>query len=427
MYKKSKYNIFVPCNDGTIVFNALTGSIGIFDKNTMDKYKSGQYTLQEMGLLVKKGIFVDKNYDEWDKMDKDRANGILDDKSKYVRIWTTSDCNARCYYCYEKGIQKEWLAERTADRIVEFIDEMLNGGDRLYIEWFGGEPLMNPGIIDYIMNKLESILKAKNIQVESKIITNGSFITEEMVDRMVNLWQTKMVQVTLDGAFEEYDKVKNYIDKSSHTFERVIRNIHLLADNGIHVAIRMNYNMQNYSQLSRLIDYIAKEFKDEKHIYAYVYPIWNCLNSENEGRFRSKAHADYRYVLLLKQLVKQGLGNVRDIARLNYRANQCRSCSVYGHSIFPNGRIGKCSETFVQTIGDIWNGVQDVETERKWTSLEVDEKCRDCQFMPLCQGGCRSSMFTDMQQCYVNKDVFPELLRWYVQSLKEEKIATTSA
>lgn len=420
MYKKSKYNIFVPTDSGTIIFNSLTGSIGIFDEEAMNRYETNTCTQEEETLLLKKGVFIDENFDEWQKMTDDRVKGIQDFSTKYVRIWTTSDCNARCYYCYEKGIKAEWMSEKTADQVVVFIDNLVEKGNTLYIEWFGGEPLMNSPIIDYIMENLQQVIDAKNLKVESKIITNGSFITDEIAEKMATTWNTKMVQVTLDGAFDKYNRVKNYKPDNHSSFEKVIENIHKLANKDIKVAIRMNYNMQNRNDLEELVDFIVEEFKGEKHIYAYVYPIWDCLNSNEEHRFQSKAQADDGYIFLLKKLVALGMGNVRDIARLNYRAHQCRSCTEFGYSVFPDGQIGKCSETFVQKIGDIWNGVTDKETEAIWTSTEVDDGCRDCQMMPLCQGGCRSAKFTAMQRCYVNKDILPELLKWYVETLKSK-------
>ena len=158
-YKKSKYNIFVPYEDSkTIIFNSLTGSIGLFDEETMEKYNNDTFSLEETELLLKKGILVDCGYDELSKVNNDRVNGIKYTKGKFIRVWTTSACNARCYYCFEKGIATTKMTKETADQLVVFIDNMLNDGDKLTFEWFGGEPLLNVEIIDYIEVRMVSNL-----------------------------------------------------------------------------------------------------------------------------------------------------------------------------------------------------------------------------------------------------------------------------
>jgi uncharacterized protein len=115
--------------------------------------------------------------------------------------------------------------------------------------------------------------------------------------------------------------------------------------------------------------------------------------------------------------------SIKDVARLHYRKNQCHACSINSYTVFPNGDIGKCSETFIQTIGNVWNGVIDIEKNNIWTSTELDEECKDCVYLPLCQGGCRSSNFTKMPKCYVNKEILPDILKWYIESLESARNA----
>ena len=104
-YKASKYNIFVPYKDGNvIIYNPLSGAIGKFTSETFERYNLGKLYESEIDLLVKKGIFVSKDTNEIDKIHFDRKRVIDDEKFKHFRIWTTSACNAHCYYCFEKGI-----------------------------------------------------------------------------------------------------------------------------------------------------------------------------------------------------------------------------------------------------------------------------------------------------------------------------------
>ena len=64
-------------------------------------------------------------------------------------IMTTSDCNARCFYCYELGQSRRTMTEETALQTADYIIGHC-GGEAVSIVWFGGEPLFNKPVISLI-------------------------------------------------------------------------------------------------------------------------------------------------------------------------------------------------------------------------------------------------------------------------------------
>ena len=143
-YKKSRFNIFVACDNGDIIiFNTLTGALGKFDQSTLKRYNENQLSESEINLLVQKGILIPEDFDEMQKINDDRLFGINNEKTKHYRIWPTSSCNARCYYCFEKGIKTTTMTHEVADTLIKSIYNTLNENDTLKLEWFGGEPLLN--------------------------------------------------------------------------------------------------------------------------------------------------------------------------------------------------------------------------------------------------------------------------------------------
>ena len=246
-YQKSLYNLLVPYPDGrTIIFNAFSGALGLFQPDALQRYHENKLSAEEEQTLVKKGILVPEGTDEKSLIHQDRANGILHSKENLIRLWTTSACNARCYYCFEKGIAPVTMTEATADQVIAFILPMLQEGGTLTLEWFGGEPLLNPGIIDYIVGKLAPSCQRLHCRLQSAFISNGSLIDAAIVQKMKTTWNTKYVQITLDGDRKTYNAAKDYICPEKHNFDNVLHNIKLLAENGIHVSIRMNYDTTNY-------------------------------------------------------------------------------------------------------------------------------------------------------------------------------------
>lgn len=411
--KKSRYNIFVPQENGNyIVFNALSGAIGIFDSDTMERFSLGSFSKRETDILISKGILIPSITSELDIINRDRVDGIFSSHRNF-RIWPTSACNARCYYCFEKGIPSSNMTIETADKMVDFISKLTDEGNTVSIEWFGGEPLMNTKIIDYISERLTCVFKAKNIAWRASMISNGSLLTLDIIKKMKELWNIERVQITLDGYGEEYNCAKSYLNPTKDNFEKVINNIRLLAETGVHVSVRMNYDTANYKTLKELIAYLAAEFSGQPNISYYIYPIWDALgNCENS--FTTTTEADLQLIDLFEDLVANGLASARNLARLQYRKRQCSSCGINNYSILPNGDILKCSEAFNCVVGNVSKGITDEITVAKWTDPGLDEDCMHCLYLPLCQGGCRASRTTKMPRCMAFKKIMPELLKWYV-------------
>lgn len=420
-YKKSAYNIFVPFkNDETIVFNGLTGAIGKFDAATMKHYEMNTLSDEEIDVLVKKGILIPIDYNEIEKINSDRKIGINNEKTKHFRIWTTSGCNAQCYYCFENGVKNITMSTNTASALVGFIEKLLECGDRLEIEWFGGEPLLNTKIIDFISEHLIKICTEKKCTYQSAMISNGSLISRDIVEKMKSKWKLSAIQITLDGYDEYYDKAKRYFNPKLYNFWNVISNIKLLAENDIFVSIRMNYDTSNFISLKKLIEFLHSELSGYEKVGYYIYPLWDALNEDDPNAFRTKTLADNNLIKLFDMLVNYNMNTIINVARLKYRKHQCKSCNKYSYAILADGKIVKCCETFKQILGDVWNGISDREHYDFWTSNELDDKCKTCVYLPICQGGCKSSHFTKMPQCFAYKPIINDILRWYVSKLDSE-------
>lgn len=311
------------------------------------------------------------------------------------------------------------MTKEVADATINFIGKNIKEGDSFNVEWFGGEPLLGVPVIDYIVDRIETLCKEKKCKVRYTMISNGSLIEQQVIEKMKK-WNISSIQITLDGYKEDYNKVKDYINPKLYNFDKIISNIEQLNDNGIFVGIRMNYDVVNYYSLKKLIAYLYEKFKERKKIRYYVYPVWSSL-IDNEDAFVSSAEADTMYIDLLKDLVKYNMSDIRRIARLGYRRSQCHACHECGFTIFPDGRIGKCDETFTQTVGDVWNGVTNREVYAYWTSHELDEYCKSCIYLPTCQGGCRASHHTKMPQCFAHKEIINDLLVWYIDYMDTKK------
>lgn len=64
-YQKSLYNLLIPYPDGrTIIFNAFSGALGLFQPDTLQRYHENKLSAEEEQTLVKKGILIPEGTDE---------------------------------------------------------------------------------------------------------------------------------------------------------------------------------------------------------------------------------------------------------------------------------------------------------------------------------------------------------------------------
>ncbi len=125
-------------DDGVLYFNALT-------REMIRVPKEEEFTEPVQEYLDRHWFFVPAGTDDMKLADQVRsvmrylvpqAEGV----SSFV-IFTTTDCNARCFYCFEKGCRKVDMTMETADAAADFI--LKNSGEHTAkLQWFGGEPLV---------------------------------------------------------------------------------------------------------------------------------------------------------------------------------------------------------------------------------------------------------------------------------------------
>lgn len=416
--KKSKYNIFIPYNDDkTIVFNPLYGTLGKIENEIYNDYLNNTLSKDNLDVMYDKHIFIDDDVDELAIINDGRAKGILDKTKKVYRIWTTSTCNARCYYCFEHGIEGTFMSTDTALKTANYIIDRINEGDKVRLEWFGGEPLLNTSVIRLITRMVKDKCNDVNAFLTASIITNGSLITDE-VCKLFKECYIKRAQITLDGDKEVYNSAKNYYNKKDCNFDVIINNIKLLSNYDINTSIRINYDNKNYESIDRLIDFIYENFKDDKHVVPYIYPIWSSTKEEG---YTSDAHADNNYLKLIDKLVGYNMMKPDSVIGIKRKVKQCAARNINSIAILPDGSISKCSETFTQIIGNLDRGIVDTEKYNEWTSIDIHDECRDCIYLPMCNDGCQSSRYTRMDSCFPTKDIIEDIIKWYVNYLDNKK------
>ena len=374
-FKKSIYNIISEVRDGYLIFNTASCKLMYVTSEELDNFWNSNVPL-ENGYLVK------INDDEKGKIIEYReCHNILERLSKYV-IFTTTDCNARCYYCFEKNhTNRKKMETSTCDKVVRFIDSNYDG-KKIQLAWFGGEPLLNTDAIHRIISGCEH----NNIDFYSTMITNGILFSNVSQDDLKR-WKLKWVQIPLDGQEEIYNKIKNYIDRDMKTnpFKQVIDNIQYLAGMKIHVLISLRVNLVNGESLYNLLDLLYSLFHNNK----YVSVMCATIHEKNLGEFFPRNEADERYVRYWQKIIMMKayeLGLYRPHLPKNIRVFHCNSDNGSEIIIYQDGQLGWCNNYLDDGfIGDVNNGVtNDKEIEKFKKRYEDNLECDSCAFYPQC-------------------------------------------
>ncbi|MBQ6549933.1 MAG: 4Fe-4S cluster-binding domain-containing protein, partial [Lachnospiraceae bacterium] len=256
--KESVFSIHVPCKDGILLYHSLTGELLLL---TTAEYTGRISDPALYNELVKRFYLVDGRTDEVKLCNQTKKIlKAIKPQSKIVKnytIFTTTDCNARCYYCFEMGQRRIKMSEKTAGDVADYISRSCDK-EKVSIRWFGGEPLFNIRPIDIISDRLHK----SGISFESHIVTNGYLFDQEIIRRAKSKWMLKYAIVTLDGTEKTYNTTKAYIYKDQNPFRRVLDNIEDLLRAGIGVIINLNMDADNAGDLDLLIEELAKRYRN---------------------------------------------------------------------------------------------------------------------------------------------------------------------
>ena len=216
-YKLSDFVVKTIDSDVSLYFSCLTGElVEVSDTDSAYEYLINHWFYIEYGVNEK--INVPKLHKLIQSLRLNQKKSITD-----FQIITTTECNANCFYCYEAKYRKISMSTMTADKVVDFIAKHASG-NKVKVMWYGGEPLLNSNIIDYISVKLASA----GIEYTSSIISNGLLFTDSIVDRAMESWNLTNARITLDGTEQIYNRIKAYKDISVNPFSLVISNIEKL-------------------------------------------------------------------------------------------------------------------------------------------------------------------------------------------------------
>ncbi|MBQ6373896.1 MAG: radical SAM protein [Clostridia bacterium] len=382
VYRRSQYAFPFEADGRNCLFHVLTRQCYDLEGLKMPEGTvSGADLAQSVLLnqLVKDGFFVPAEKDE-DAYYVEVIRLLRRLKHREGRvtftILPTTACNARCVYCFEEGMVQQTMSPETAARTLDFICDTRRKEETLWLNWFGGEPLLGTHVIDRICRGLTE----RSIPFASNMTTNGSLIDENVLERMNGPWHIKKVAISMDGDEEAYFRRKKYYNYRD-TYRQVIEAAGIMAGQGIDVNLRINVDWENLSGIDRFADDLERILEDPSVIRFYLQPLHSEWLKESIPDLWNQIGA---YQMALES---RGFSAYFRTEPRRLKLMRCPAHDPERHAIIaPDGGLYACDKCVPGTIlGNIRNGIEDQAAFDSMAALpSVQEKCRGCAMLPEC-------------------------------------------
>lgn len=408
--------------------------------------------------LLQGNYFVEADVNELEKLEE-RYRFHRENSPFHVTITTTMDCNLGCYYCYEDKT-KQYLTKKGCDIILEWIREQAieKNHERLYIDWYGGEPMLNREAIEYFSEEALALCEELGMTYSASMISNGTRWPDDPAE-FVKKIHLKHVQFSLDGPEQEHNKRRRYLDEAENpdgSFGTILDTIDSLLGS-TKIYVRVNVDPWVGREALSLIDVFKERGWLEPGLEFYpmlaaIGPLTeNCGFLEQTPEVtRFQANFDELFHEF-QSMVGQHMGS--DALRHTQYYPQavtinCAAVSDNAVIFGPEGRLYKCC----LEVGDTQrsHGAIDlggtcsspIKGEAPKNSLPVvnekalsgpahatdrwdkydpfsHEKCSQCQYLPVCMGGCPKSQienheyYLKMQSQYWEESIDDVIREYY--------------
>ncbi len=403
----SAFNQYVPDYPEagqTLVYNTFSGGFASLDASTfallMKADAGGMLDDSErqliepelsdlfddsVGILVESRAAEERAFRDWLERRRSDATKL----SATVSI--TFACNFDCTYCCQADVldgrmMKAATGAATATWLAKRALEI--GARVVRLNFVGGEPLLHPDRVDQIVSDVRDKTAHEGIRVEFHLITNGYFLSPELVEKWVPLGLVS-AQVTLDGD-ETTHSLTRVSKKAEDTFPRIFANV-VAASSRIRVNVNGNYQENTVHGFAPLLTKL-REAGLRKGSSIFFSPALAALGAHTESGYGachwSGSHPEL--IIAFGDEIRRNGFNPGDIGAIG----PCSFHFRHDYAIDPDGHLYKCPGFLGKTdwaIGNVTTGL----TARYdgLANINPQRMCGDCGHRPECGGGCVAAVW----------------------------------
>lgn len=280
----------------------------------------------------------------------------------------------------------------------------------LDIQWFGGEPLLAPGVVIDLSQFFADHCAQCSIHFSSGTTTNGSLLTPEIASEIIPRG-VRRFQITLDGVQEEHDQ-RRVKHGGGDTFNTIMRNLRWLhtSDLPFTVMVRHNFDPNSLPRLPEFIGMLKDEFDGDPRFTVHFHPIgtWGGPNDADlvTCEWRSAAQVTMR----AKQLaIEAGFRSGSQVSDYVPNGFVCYAANPRSFVVGPDGQLYKGTVELDSHARNIVGQLHpDGTMTLDWRKMalwcetngrEEGVKCMSCFFSPTCHGAVCPKQWLDQNDC----------------------------
>lgn len=158
----------------------------------------------------------------------------------------------------------------------------------------------------------------------------------------------------------------------------------------LHVSIRVNVDKSNINRIDE-IEMHLKEYDLLKKVSVYIAPVANINGTCSDGQCFNVKEFALEEINFIRRNQNNGIALI-DVPKKN--VGMCGAVSLNSWVIDAKGDFYKCWDDvgeINEKVGSIFD--ESFEINKKlldWLSysIENDEECLQCPYLPICMGGC---------------------------------------
>ena len=358
--------------------------------------------LSDIGeLIAAHKLFTPDPYEKL-ALDLDKKPNVV----KALCLHVAHTCNLNCEYCFAS--QGRYEGERAlmsfevGKRAIDFLVENSGSRSNLEVDFFGGEPLMNFGVVKQIVAYARSIEKEKNKNFRFTLTTNGMLIDDDVIDFCNR--EMHNVVLSLDGRKEVHDRFrvdcagKGSYDRIVPRFQKFVK---ARGDKNYYMrGTFTHYNPDFTNDIIHMADLGFTQLSMEPVV---------CKPTDKSALTEDDLPIIFeQYEILAKEMIRRKKEG-REITFYHYmldlshgpciykRISGCGSGSEY-LAVTPWGELFPCHQ-FVGdpkfSMGDVWKGVVNTGLRDTFKKCSVYSKrdCDNCWARLYCSGGCAANSY----------------------------------
>lgn len=399
-FKESRYNKFFFQDGSIFLFNFFSRACIKINHSELEKVRniltvkhpSEGENKNHQDILIKNGFVIFDEIDELEVLEYlFHANYFRTDEINIVLV-PTLQCNFKCPYCFEAGHREENIETKDYFTVLKkFADSNFKNKKRVHITLFGGEPLLKRNEIFSFLGYLSEQSGVSGYNLSTNLVTNGFLLDENTVRTLLN-YDCISIQITIDGSKETHNKLR-VLHNDGETFDTIINNFKNAVHQGINshsnarFILRVNLLNQNVDDIESIFPLFTKEEREKINIiFRPIYITTNFDEPNSISIFNLKIFYDIAK--------KYGF----NIIKSTYFLQHCESeGDINFFYITPDLQMWKCINNlsvkvanigYIEETGNMQLNSIPIATWYQKSNPFKDEKCRNCQHLPICYGGC---------------------------------------